>query len=218
MSDPYGSFEKPSPYGDAPFAGQQRPSYGPPHGQAPYGQNPYGQQYGAPAPRDPDRRPGTVLAAGLIAIVSSSLVALLSLCMIVGGLVARHWFADEFRTDGYTTDDRDTFVAVLLVAGVIMLLLCVGGILCGIFTLRRSNAARIVLVVLSGITIIGSLLTITGVFPIATMGAAIATIVLVFVGGANEWFRPKPVVMPYRQGPGYPGPGQGTDYRGPGSW
>jgi len=221
MSDPYGSFEKPSPYGDAPFAGQ-RPPYGQPspppgygqqpyaphpqvqspHGQPPYGQQqpPYGHPYGG-VPHDPNRRPGTVLAAGIIAIVSSSLVALLSLVMVIAGIAARSWFADQVQENG--TDDGTTFVVFLVVMFLVTLAMSAGGILCAVFALRRSQVARIVLVVLSGLTIVASLVSITGIFPILTLGAAIATIVLLFVGGANEWFRPKPVVRPFGQGPGY---------------
>lgn len=186
MSDPFGSFEKPNPYGDAPFAGQPRPAYG------------------VVAPRDPSRRPGTVLAAGIVAIVSSAAVALLSLVMILGLIVARTEFADQLRDEDGSLDESDGFIIVMIVLGVVVLLMCAGAILCAALMLRRSNAARIVLVVLAGLSIVASLLMITAIVPILTIGAAVATIVLVFVGGANEWFRPPPTVAPYAPQPPYP--------------
>lgn len=201
MSDPFGSFEKPNPYGEAPFAGQPRPPYahpGVPQGHAPQGPGPYGMPQ-----RDPDRRPGTVLAAGIIAIVFSALATVAGIIMVIGGIVAQHWADDRFRGDyDYASRSDDHVLAIVLVVyGAIVVVLSVAAIVCAALLLRRSNAARIILVVLGGISILLSLAAITAIVPIVTIGAAIATIVLVFVGGANEWFRPRPQVVPYAPGP-----------------
>ncbi len=57
--------------------------------------------------------------------------------------------------------------------------------------LRRSNAARITLVVSSAVTALFSLLAIGSLVSAVTLLAAVAVIVLLFVGGANEWFQGK---------------------------
>jgi len=58
-----------------------------------------------------------------------------------------------------------------------------------VLVLRRSNAARITLVVSSAMTAIFSLLSITSLVSAITLLAGIAVIVLLFVGGANDWFK-----------------------------
>ena len=57
--------------------------------------------------------------------------------------------------------------------------------------LRRSNAARITLVVSSAVTALVSLIGIGSGVSALTLIAAIAVIVLLFTGGAGDWFKRK---------------------------
>jgi hypothetical protein len=66
----------------------------------------------------------------------------------------------------------------------------------GVLVLRRSNGARIALVVSSAMTILLSLLAIgSGVSAITLIGG-IAVIILLFTGGASEWFKRKNAAAP----------------------
>jgi hypothetical protein len=67
--------------------------------------------------------------------------------------------------------------------------------------MRRSNVARIGLVVSSSLTAIVSLVAITGGVSVIPLAAAIAVIVCLFTGGAGEWYRGRhdvgELVQPY---------------------
>jgi hypothetical protein len=198
---PYGHVPAYPPAATAPYG--VPPAGAPPHGQVPYGQtpyhhNPYGSPaygmpgYGAPL-RDPDARPGTVLAAGIITFVMAGLSGLLFLVFTLVMLVARDSFIDGFRDgaglDPSSADDADAMFAILLVIGVVLILWCVAAIVLAALALKRRNGARIGLVVSSALTILVSLLAITGGVSVVTLIAGIAVIVLLFTGGANEWYR-----------------------------
>ena len=190
----------------------QEPPQGDPYGQQPSGPaSPYGQQpaWGT-APPAGDKRPATVTAAGWITIVFSGLtVALLGLGVLVF-LVARDDFVreiqdvPEFQSSGI---DPDTAVgAVIAILGFLMLWALIALVL-AVFVLRRSNVARILLVISSAVTVLFSLLGLSGGGGSApTLIAAIAVIVLLFVGGAGDWFNH--VQAPY--GGGHPAAPYGT--------
>jgi hypothetical protein len=180
------------PAGDLPY-GQV------PYGQTPYHHNPYGQPtigmpgYGAPL-RDPDARPGTVLAAAIITFISAGLVLL-----VLGGLTmvlvaTREEFVDGFR-DGAgvaVTGEPNGWYAGLFIAMALLLLWCAVAIVLAVFTLRRSNGARIALVVSASLTALLSLLAIASAVSVVTLAASIAVIVCLFTGGAGAWFRRDP--------------------------
>lgn len=191
----------PPPYGQAPYG---QPPYGqPPYGQDPYAQPPYGQApYAAPygqAPFaaaygqvvDPDRRPGTVTAGGLIAILTSGLSAVLTGLGIIGLLAARNDFLDavrddpDFQASGLSADSLFGVVMGVLVFAVVCSLV---GCLLGFLVLRRSNVARILLVISAGIVAVVSLAGIASILPVLWLAASAATVVLMFTGGANQWF------------------------------
>lgn len=194
---PYGQVPQqggPSPFGVPPGGD---PSYGPvPYGHSPYHHNPYGQPplgmpgYGAPL-RDPNARPATVLAAAVITFIMAGLVALVLAVFTLLLVVAPVEFIDGFRSEGGLQDvgeDDGWFLGILVVL-VLLLLWCVAAIVLAAFALRRSNAARIGLVVSSGLAGLVSLVTIMGGVPVVTLAAAIAVVVCLFTGGANGWYR-----------------------------
>ena len=195
MSDPYGQ-QPTSPYGQSP-SGQ---SY--PYGQQPsYGAASYGSQ--------PGKRPATVTAAAWIAIVFSALTA--ALFGLIGLLlvVARDQAITEIQKSPEYRDldfdvDQAYGVAVAMMLGIVVW--AVIAIVLAVFVLRRSNVARILLVISSAVAAVLSLLGIASGITIVTLLATAATIVLLFVGGANAWFK--------GDGPGSTGGDQYGSYGG----
>jgi len=184
---------------------QQPPEnpYGqPPPPQQPYGQQPYPPQpYGQPAygvmGRDPNARPGTVTAAAIITMILSGLCAVLffGLAAIMG--VAKSDFLDEMQKEvnkqdtSITRSDLESIYGVIVAVMVIFAIWCVIAFVLAIFVLRRSNVARILLVVSSSVAGLLSLLAITSGASVVTLGGTVAVIVLLFAGGASDWFRNK---------------------------
>ena len=197
-ADPHG---QPDPYGQPaqqPGYGQQPPPYGQPTQQPGYGQQQpaYGTPggYGAPSSysSDPHKRPGTVTAAAIITIICAGisflLMALAALMLAVAKDEAREQIEKEpaFEDAGISADTLiDAGVAIF---GVLALWCLIATIL-GFMVLRRSNGARIALVVSAAVSALVSLLGITGGVTAITLIASIAVIVLLFTGGASEWFK-----------------------------
>lgn len=195
QSSPEG--EQPSPYGQQPPYGQPaygQPAYGQPPAQPGYGQ--YGQTpYGQTTPRDPDRRPGTVLAACIITWVFAGLAGLLGVFMLIVVAAARDEFIDGVEeSEGYE-DMVDAGVSATEIAdwssvsSGVFAALAILAMVVAWFAFRRSNGARIALVVLSGLTAVltgvgAAVACVPGVWTLA----AIAVIVLLFTGGANDWY------------------------------
>ena len=216
MSDMYGGAEPASGNqtpAAAPPPAPQAP-YQQPYGQAPYGVPPAGLDPAGPLPlrraalrpvrpapvrparlrppgfgvRNPDARPGTVLAAGIVTLVVSGL-SLLGLCFtLVALIVISATIDNEARQDTFLSDGTDA-ISIALVT--VLMLWSVAAILLAVFALRRSHGARIALVVSSGLTIAASLLAAIAGDPLAVapMLGAVAVIVLLFTGGAGEWYR-----------------------------
>lgn len=211
----------PNPYGSAPQYGQPVPPPNP-YGSAPqYGQpapppNPYGSvpQYGTPAQgqqvapaygqqgtypqsaygqsTDPDKRPGTVTAAGVITLIMSGLTLLLFGFVAIGLLIARDDVVNEIRSEpGFVNINANDLVSVLIVLVLVFAIWCLAAIVLAVFAMRRSNVARILLVISAGMTALLSLLGITAIVTLVPLGAAIAVIVLLFVGDAGTWYARK---------------------------
>jgi hypothetical protein len=199
--DPYGQ----APYGQAPYG--QQPQYGQqPYAQPQYGQQPYGQpgfeQYPGAFPfagQDPDKRPGTVLAAGIVTIVSSALTLVVLLLGLLGLSASRQEFIDELnRNADFQGLDvtADELVSVIQVFIGVFAVWALVGILLGVLVMRRSKVARILLVISSGLVVAGGLLSITSVFSGLWVLAAGAVIGLLFMGGANDWYSRRGTSIP----------------------
>ena len=199
MSDTHGGASEyppaqyPQPDAQPPYG--VPPAGATPPGQYPYGQQPYGgyapHQYGGPGygppgfgRRDPNARPGTVLAAGIVTIVLSGLSLLGALLMLIIGMAMS-------SIDDEVFEGTDNALQIGAVVVAVWFAWSMAAILLAIFTLRRSRGARIALVVSSGLTIVASLVSIAGggFGSVLTLLGAIAVIVLLFTGGANEWYR-----------------------------
>ena len=190
---PSGPVAAPPPYGQAPY--QQ--AYPP----APYHHNPYGAPgLAAPGyalPRDPDARPGTVLAAGIITLVTTGIMLLVLVIVLFFLMAARADFMEGFGAEaGLSTSEADGWFTGILVALLVLTGWCAATVLLAVLALRRSHAARIALVVSSAVTAVLSLLAIGSVISVVFLAAAIAVIVLLFTGGAGDWFRREHLYSP----------------------
>lgn len=178
-----------SPYGQTPYG--QQPSGQPPYGQAP---DSYGQPYGSPqgyGAADPERRPGTVTAAVVITWVLSGLSALLFGFTMLAILVAKDAVIDELeRQPGFEDAGIDSDAAVGVIAAVLggFLVWSLIAFVLAVFVFRRSNAARIALIVSASVAAIVSLLSITSIVSFVTLAGSVTAIVLLFMGGAGDWF------------------------------
>ncbi|WGL52275.1 hypothetical protein P5P86_00240 [Nocardioides sp. BP30] len=186
---PPASSPQPPPYGAYPPPQQPYPR--PP--QQPYA--PYAT-YGAP---DPDARPGSVTAAAVITMILSGLTAFVGLILAIIGGVASDDVMWDLSDRGYDTGDftLHDLVVVLMVMGIVMVVAGVAAIVVAVFVLRRSATARIVLTVLSGLTIALSLVSIASIVAVLPLAGAITTIVLLFGRRASDWFARRGGLPPY---------------------
>ncbi len=218
--DPYG--QPPAgqqPYGQPP-AGQQ--PYGQPpadpntYGQAPvdnpYGAAPYGQQpqgsYAQQPPPGPlgdgldmygrplvqEARPGTVTAAGWIALILSGLTGLLYGFITLAMIVAKDdvlaeidkALAEQGSTGTFNAEDAFGIVVAVLV---VLTIWCVIACVLAVFAMRGSNVSRILLVISSVVAGLLSLLAIGSGVSAVWLLACLAVVILLFTGGAGDWYR-----------------------------
>lgn len=211
---PYGQQQPPAspppqhnPYGQPPAqpAYGQPPAQQPPAQQQPGPSQPFGQPaYGAPQPAygapqaTPDKRPGTVTAAGVITIVLSALVVVGCAFAIFGISVARGDIVAEIErqvaadpTLEQQLQGFDPSVVVTIMIGVVIgfVVWALVAILLAVLAMRRSNVARIALVVSAVLTGLLSVVpTFTAVFPIVWVLGSVAVVVCLFAGGASRWY------------------------------
>ena len=210
---PYGQpTAQPPPQPTAQPPGQTQEPAQPAGEQNPYAQNPYGQQpYGAPYAQQPppgplgdgldmygrplgnDERPGGVTAAAWITIVVAGLSFLLYGFITLAMLIAKDDVTREIdkairdsnsTTDFSAEDAYGVVVGILLVVTIWCLIACV----LAVFVLRRSNVARILLIISAVVAALLSLLGIKSVVSAVPLLAAGTVVVLLLVGGARDWF------------------------------
>jgi len=186
QQNPYGQPAQQNPYGQP----TQPPAYGQ---QTPYGQQPaYGQPghpYGGPAT---DKRPGSVTGAAVITLIFSGLSLLLYAFILIALIVAKDEVVDAITQEPDFEDlgiSPDSAFGAIVAFVAVFLVWCVIACILAVLVLRRSNAARITLVVSSAMTVVFSLLSITSLVSAITLLAGVAVIVMLFVGGANDWFK-----------------------------
>lgn len=183
----------PSPYG--------QPTYGQPTypAQQPYGQPTYpAQPYGQPAypvamtsGRDPDKRPGTVTTACILTFVFAGLAALASLVMFAVIKSGNQDFIDAFEESAGSSDLGMTPAELLDIIGIVFLVFAVWSLISiglAVWAIKRSNVARILLVVSASLAALVSLISIASILPGLWLLASLATAILLFVGGANDWY------------------------------
>jgi hypothetical protein len=203
---------------------QYGPQYGPQYGsqsapQDPWGAQPpaaYPQQYYGPSRtqpgRDPERRPVTVTIAAGLTWLGAGLVAAVMLLFMIVLASDSDVFIDEFEKAAQDTQmvlSRDEMLAVGWGVALFFLVWSLIAMVLAALAFRRSNPARITLAVSAAMAVLLSLLLILSIVSGLTLLMAGAALVLLFTGGANEWYS--------RRNQGYPGPwDQGSRHGYPG--
>ncbi|WP_206063176.1 hypothetical protein [Nocardioides sp. HDW12B] len=182
--------------------GQGYPQQG--YAQQGYAGQGYGGQ-GYPGQPDPDRRPTTVTLACWSAWVGSGLMTALTLLGILLLAAAPDEFIQDLRDElNMSTTEVQTLAWTTLA---IFLVWSVAAFVLTILTFRRSQVARILLVISSAMTALLSLLGILSIFSAFPLLLSGATVILLFTGGANDWFARRTPTG----GTGWSGSGQGWD-------
>jgi hypothetical protein len=210
--------DAPPPYGQPQYGQPQhaqpqhaQPQYGQPqYGQpqegrptpdqyaAPYGQQPTGgplgdglDMYGRPL--GTDERPGTVTAAGWITLILSGLTALFYAFLTLAIVVAKdevlreinRALAEQGATGDFDAEDAYGIVVVVLLAFTAW---CVIACVLAVFAMRRSTAARILLVISACVAGLISLVLIGSVISGVWLVACVLVVILLFTGGAGDWY------------------------------
>jgi hypothetical protein len=84
---------------------------------------------------------------------------------------------------------REQVIALGWGVAAVFLFWSVVSIVLAVLALRRSNGARIALAISAGMTAVVSLIAILSVISGVSLLLAIGALVLLFTGGANQWFR-----------------------------
>ena len=139
----------------------------------------YPPGWSAPAERHGPQRPGTVLAAVTVTWVSASIVLLATVSLVVFAL----WLGGPLL-DSLEGSRRVVYLAA---AGSGAWSVAAGAL--AWFALAGRNWARWLLVVSSAATVVVSAIGIFLLVPVVSLVSALVVPVLLFTGGANEWFR-----------------------------
>lgn len=196
----HGSAQGSQPWGQAAYPPQGQPqdqpqgqqSWPPPGPYGPgapgaYGQGPYGSPYGGP--QEPARPPRPVVLACLVSAVFSG-ITLIGAVVLMGILatdsallVDRIAGMSEWQEAGL---DDDFIEPALWTWGVILLLWCIASLVLTWFTWKRSNGARIGLVVSAIVAGVFSVLA----FPVSLghLVATAATAASLLSPSARDWF------------------------------
>lgn len=147
------------------------------------------------ATADPERRPGTVTAACILTWVFASLGIVAAAVMLVMVTAGR----DEFVADWKAEPDLDgldvvpeTAATVIGVVMAVCILLAVFAIVVAVAAFRGSSAARVTLMVLSGLTAVGGLVLSVAIVPFLWVIASTVTLILLFTTSANQWYTRPP--------------------------
>jgi hypothetical protein len=144
-------------------------------------------------PLGTDTRPGTVTAAGWITLILSGLTALLYAFITLALLVVKDELlpeldkalAEQGTTGEFSAEDAfGIFLAVLVAFAIWSVIVCV----LAVFAMRRSNVARILLVISSSVAAVLGVLGIKSVISAVWVLACVGVVILLFTGGANDWY------------------------------
>jgi hypothetical protein len=199
------------PAGDQPAAVQPA-AHPSPYGQPAYGQPPAYPQQPQGSGADHAKRPLTVTLAAILTWIGAGATTLLMLGFIAILASGGGAFVDEFDRAARESDVSLGSAEILAVGWVIAVTLLVWSLIAvvlAIFAFRRSNGARWTLVVSAVMSALFSLVAIMSVLSIITLLLSVGTVVMLFAGGANQWYAqrstptyPQPLYPP--QGPPEP--------------
>ena len=124
----------------------------------------------------------------MITLISSGLMLLLSVLLIIVAVAAREAVVEQMAGQpGMAGINPDDVVSVVVVMFGVTAVWSALAMILAVFTLRRSNGARIGVVVSASLTVLLSLIGITSVVTLLPLVAAVTTIVCLFTGGAGAW-------------------------------
>jgi hypothetical protein len=171
----------------------QQASY--PHAQDQLYGSPYGYTAGAysayGSPVDPGKRPITVTVAAVLTFLGALGGLLMGVILMAGLSIDSGAISDQVRRDpsfermGW---DITQVLSALWVIAVIVTLWSLAAMVLAVFVLRRQQWARWLLVVSAVMSALLSLLAILSIVSIVPLLMSLATVVLLFTGGANAWF------------------------------
>ncbi len=170
------------------------------------GYPPYGQQPG----RDPDKRPTSVTIAAVLTWIgaggTAASMVLLGVVLAAGGDAFVDQFDEAAQGTNLTLSSDEVLAIGWGITGFFLIWALVAAVLAA-FAFRRSNLARIALVASSVMTALLSLLMVLSGISLVTLVLSVATAILLFTGGANDWFarRSQPHPAYYPGGPGQQG-------------
>lgn len=215
---PFASAEGPgtADAGPGDEAGQEAPATA----DAEAGWQHHPQAWPAYPPARAARRPWTVTLAAVLTWLGSAAVSTGMLAFLAVLAFDSDTFVDEFDRAAEGTGvelGRNEVLADGWAVGAILMLWALTAAVLAVMAFRRSQAGRIGLVVSSAATALLSLLAILSIVPVVTLLMAGATIVLLFTGGANDWYAGKDSSPRHRDDQrGWGGPAGGPG--GPGGY
>ncbi len=186
-----------------PQQGYGQPSYGQPgHGQPGYGQPAYAG-YAAPPS---NKRPATVTVAGVLTLLTAGLIFVFLAIALVGVVAAGpdsseiQDMADELARQNAAYEDfsAQSIVNMLAVVIGIAMVWTLIAMLLAVFAMRRSNAARIGLVISAALVCVpAALFGLAGAsFMLLLTAVTAVVIVCLFAGGASDWYAHRPGARP----------------------
>jgi hypothetical protein len=204
------------PAASYPFGSRPDPHWAPPA----FGQQPAAPAWAGGTYRDPERRPATVAIAAAMTWFFAGVAALMFVLVVLMLMFAQDTLVEAMRADARFDDlnvSVDDLLAAVWVVSAVAVFWSVAALALAVLAFRRIGWARILLAVSAGMTCLVSLLAFpAGLLMLLPAGAVL---VLLFTGGANDWYarRSRPVPPPGGpyggSGPGgaaYPGPRQPT--------
>ncbi len=160
-------------------------------------------------------RPATVTTAVVFTWIGCLLVAATMIGFLALLSFEPQQFVDEFDAAAAGSGvslGRDQVLAAGWMLGALMLLWTVATLVVSVLVLRGNQIARILLTVsavgAAGVSLLG-ILTLVAVVPLLL---AVATVILLYSGGASAWFAGRPGAPPAHRRPAGPGPDR------PGPW
>ena len=180
----------------------EQPQY-PQYQQPTYAAAAHGAPPSHPFSANTDKRPGTVTAAAVLTWVGCALAAVG--CVLLAALSGADTFMDSFQDGSEGQFTRGEAQGILVGVGVIGFVWSVVASGLAVLTVNRHGWARILLTISAVMAALLSMLTIASIVSVVTLVLAVAAVVLLFVGGANDWFA-------HRSGQQYPPPGSEPGY------
>lgn len=142
----------------------------------------------------PVRRPGTVTAACAMTWIFSTIALVLAVLFAFAALVSRDEVVDQIEQDENFRDldvSADSFVGALTGASVAIAVLSLLAIVFAVMAFRGSSVGRVLLVLCAVVGAVLALLLSLALIPFLWVIACVTSIVLLFVGGAGDFFRAK---------------------------